>query len=221
MLRRGSPPDLLLTNWHCGPRFNGSGAEIPEAFWKQSVCDRTIIDLSWDTDGKSREFVCTSVLAKSQDLDYALLRIRAIEPSASIPPIGINVANTATNLSMVHHPAAMDKKLSTNCRVRDRALPSWMGKVAGATFTHDCDSEGGSSGAPMFDNTGNLIALHHLGYEIDTATGKCDDKNKAIWISYILADIKNQLDAPDTLLRPGDAAALYALVQPSTQSSGQ
>ncbi|MDX1195335.1 hypothetical protein GOL96_30090 [Sinorhizobium medicae] len=186
------PPDLLLTNWHCGPKFNGAGAQLPDAFWGQSICDRTLVDLSWDDDETSREYTCVKVLAKSQDLDYALLRIRPIDSSSAIAPIPLSLKTDDTAVSMVHHPAAAKKVISQNCQIRDPALPSWTKLVPSATFTHRCDSEGGSSGAPMFNTQGELVGLHHLGFEIDEASGSCDNKNKAIWFRYIYDDLKQK-----------------------------
>jgi hypothetical protein len=208
------PPGYLLTNWHCGPAFNGQNEEIPGAFWSQPICERTQMDLSWDDDQVSREFGCERVLATSQDLDYALLRIRPLEGSASIGPVAIAASTDTPTVSMVHHPAAAKKVISLNCGIVDRQLPSWLGHVAGATLTHRCDSEGGSSGAPMFDQQGNLVALHHLGFEIDPATGQCDKKNKAIWMKFILEDIERKLsttEAPN--LQQGDVDLLKRLVR--------
>ncbi len=207
------PPHYLLTNWHCGPAFNGQNEEIPGAFWSPPICERTQLDLSWDDDTISREFGCERVLATSQDLDYALLRIRPLEGSASIGPVSIAASTDTPTLAMVHHPAAAKKVISGDCAIPDRALPSWLGKVEGATLTHQCDSEGGSSGAPMFDRKGKLVALHHLGFEIDPATGQCDQKNKAIWMKFILEDIERKLsttEAPN--LQRGDVDMLKRLV---------
>jgi hypothetical protein len=100
--------NLFLTNWHCGalPRTSKSG------YWHQSICDATLIDLSWDTDENSRE-----------SLDYAILRIApSIGAGAAagqarpalIEPTGVK-ANE--NLRLVHHAECEKKRLSWNCRV--------------------------------------------------------------------------------------------------------
>ena len=56
-------------------------------------------------------------------------------------------------------------------------------------FAHQCDSEGGSSGAPLFDKDGNLVGLHHLGYA--EVAGHCDNMNKAISTKSLLDFLKN------------------------------
>lgn len=208
------PPDLLITNWHCGPKFNDAGLELPEAFWGQSICDRTLVDLSWDDDKVSREFICKQVLATSRDLDYALLRIEAIDISSAISPVTISVKGTSISVSMVHHPAASKKMISTGCRVIDPTLPSWKQETPNASFSHDCDSESGSSGAPMFDTSGALVGLHHLGFETDATTGHCDKKNKAVWFGPIFEDLLKKLAAGDGKLTAMDVESIKILVQP-------
>ena len=201
------PPHYFLTNWHCGPVKNAAG-EVGSAFWRQAICDRTLIDLSWDDDKVSREFICESVLAKDELLDYALLKVRPLDHSRSIAPVTIALDSPADKASLVHHPAAEQKKISQDCRIIDRTEPSWRGGIAGATFTHDCDSENGSSGAPVFDNSGQLIGLHHRGHEL-LSDGRCDEKNKAVWICFILDDLARQ---PESDIQPEDIANLKSLI---------
>jgi hypothetical protein len=208
------PPDLLLTNWHCGPRMNAAGDDILGAFWSPSICARTLVDLSWDNDELSREFTCHDVLAKSQDLDYALLRIRPIDGSPAIGAVAIDTSRRAFTASLIHHPAASQKVISEGCRILDRALPSAVERMPATGFSHDCDSEHGSSGAPVFDNQGALIGLHHLGFEKIPETGKCDNRNKAIWIDAILGDLKRKQSIAEDDVTQADIEAIQALVLP-------
>lgn len=54
-----------------------------------------------------------------------------------------------------------------------------------------CDSEAGSSGAPLFDDSGALVALHHLGFEVDHQCRPIEPRvNKAVSIQAILADLQ-------------------------------
>lgn len=206
-------PGYVLTNWHCGPVTNLAGAAVTGAYWNGDICERTQMDLSWDDDDVSREFACVQVLAKSQDLDYVLLRIRALEGSGAIRPLGVHAARDMATVSMVHHPAASQKVISADCNILDRGLPSRLGTIPDAIFTHDCDTEGGSSGAPMFDNGGMLVGLHFHGFEIDGATGRCDRKNKAIWIDAILTDLKAKAAAGEDNLETSDVDLIESLIR--------
>src|SRR5690606_35235789 len=47
-------PGLLMTNWHCG----GTAPMLDGEYWKESICKRMLIDVSWDDDERSQEFEC-------------------------------------------------------------------------------------------------------------------------------------------------------------------
>ena len=208
---------LLLTNWHCG----GMSASAPAQVWRDAsenqpgTCDSVLVNMSWDDGGTVREARCTKVELKSKGLDYALVRVAPVAGSmpalAAGKPITFASARPAFGafLRMVHHPECLPKRVSYNCRVVKAARPSWDASAQlGATeFEHDCDSEGGSSGAPVFDTAGALVGLHHLGHELipGDPQRRCDRVNKAIHIGEIVADIKKQ--RPD----------LYAELRAATQ----
>lgn len=208
------PPDLLLTAWHCGPRLNGAGDSIVSAFWSQSICDRTLIDLSWDDDEVSREFICREVLARSRDLDYVLLRVHSIDGSPAIGPVPINLRRDAITASIIHHPAASQKVISADCQILDWALSSGTDQTPGAGFAHNCDSESGSSGAPVFDSKGAVIGMHHRGFEKVPQTGSCDNRNKAIWLDAILDDLNRKIEAGEDKVTEADSMAIKAFVVP-------
>lgn len=178
-------PDLLLTAWHCGgtgndpqdPQFVG----LDQAhYWNDLVRNETIIDLAWDGHGSSREYLVDGVVARSAVLDFALLRVR---PSSGprgvrVPAISGEVPGAGTALRLVHHPA---------CEVKSFSTCESEGSLDSKRVTHSCDSEGGSSGGPLFDGAGRLVALHYHGVDIDPSTCKRKDNvNKAVTTKAIL-----------------------------------
>lgn len=188
--------DLMLTNWHCGAPEN----QIPSAYWHQSFCRKMLIDQSWDGDKTGREFNCAKVEATSETLDYAVVRLASVLGSqarlAEGRPLTIAAKPVVTGqtLRVVHHAECKPKLVThASCAVRNAAYPGWRapeGQAAEATeFSHTCDTEGGSSGAPVFDASGALVGLHHLGFG-RAANGLCDGENKAVHISRILDDLK-------------------------------
>lgn len=189
-------PTLYLTNWHCG------GAEGVDPYWDEAACAATLIDLAWDEGSRNRQYRCIKVLHDSPALDYALLRVRGVSGRggddievrrpqfASAPP------SENQSLFMVHHPLCQPKRISVqNCTVKKLSLPAWRAQADGtrpnSDFSHACDSEAGSSGAPMFNQAGEIVAVHHLGFEVDGQCRPIEPRlNKAVSIQMILAEIR-------------------------------
>lgn len=190
-------PGLFLTAWHCG----GAGTDVmPEsAFWSQSVCRDLLIDLSWDDDRSSRDFGCVKVVDRNKERDFALLEMTPIASGGEARPAIINLraldAAGDTPLVLIHHPLYMQKQITRDCKVSNWKVEGWALKTPGIDFSHDCDTEGGSSGAPVFNSDGQLIGLHHFGHAIDPVTcAETDRVNKAVRLDAIvnfLDDNKN------------------------------
>jgi hypothetical protein len=187
--------DLLLTNWHCG----GDASMQFERFWDDDVCRQTLIDMSWDGDRESREYQCTRV-AKDRALDLALIRVRGIDGAEPLVPIRLADTEPSSGIvGLLHHPQCKRKQVTESCQIRTLG----PNESAQATeFTHDCDSEGGSSGAPVFDQSGRLVGLHHAGFRREETTCKALDKvNRGIRLAELKAFItkaRAELDAAVT-----------------------
>lgn len=181
--------DLVLTNWHCG----GNAKKMPaEGMWSPEVCAGTFVDFSWDGDAIDREFTCTEVVDKNEVGDFALIRVRPLRGIDRLvaPALRTSGPRQGEQIRIVHHPACMAKQISRDCAVRDDRVAGWR---TGATedFTYPCDTEGGSSGAPVFDAENRLIGLHHLGFQ--EKGGKCDMLNKAVGLEGVLGSMKPDL----------------------------
>jgi len=195
--------NLLLTNWHCG-----SYTESSDDKWSPEACRNMVINLAWDQYGNQdqkihdREFVCDAVLATDQDLDIAVIKIRSLLGHETARPIKIRTKPLDNNeaLSLIHHPACLPKQLtSTSCQVDSKSYRGWRNAAAKTEILHSCDTEGGSSGAPILDEAGNLVALHHLGYETPPG-GVCDYQNKGVKIGPILEFLMGKDDIRQLLV---------------------
>jgi hypothetical protein len=191
-------PDLFLTNWHCG----GSKDTGIDVYWDADTLRNTYIDFSWDGDDISNEYQWSGFpvvpahgtegaqnVLKNRDLDYAIFSIRPLLQSIGPPPV-TPIRATATlaegaPLRVIHHPLSRVKSLTEkSCKVERVNYPSWVDKKADVDFLHKCDTEGGSSGAPIFDAGGFVVGVHHSGHTA-TEGGGCDGSNKAVKIERI------------------------------------
>lgn len=188
--------DLILTNWHCG----GDASMLPDDYWDEDVCSQTLIDMSWDGDGTSREFQCERVVADRR-LDLALLRVKPVGEAQPLVPVEFAAGDSPVDhVDLVHHPACKAKQVTENCAIL--ALGPDAASLA-TEFTHDCDAEQGSSGAPLFAAGGNrplLVGLHHAGFRRDPADcAPLDRVNRGVRLPELrqfIADAQARLVQP-------------------------
>lgn len=183
--------DLYFTNHHCGSA--GGGDED----WTQEQCDATVIDLGWEDKGVRRQFSCTRVVAQDLRLDYAILRVGPVRGSEGARggslrvAVARNPAAVGEKVFIIHHAMCSPKLVSRKCSLLDRRR-SWTDSASATElneYGHDCDTEPGASGAPVFNGNGELVALHHLGFK------QCDvgdKRNRAIGIQAIAADVRQK-----------------------------
>ncbi|WP_375312798.1 serine protease [Bradyrhizobium sp. A5] len=175
-----APKMLFVTNDHCG------GPWSAEDRWSGGVCETAIIDFSWDGDLVKREFGCRSVM-RDQANDLAVLELSG--PQTDVPPKALVLRNKSLNdesVSIIHHPASLPKQISQNCKGVTDAAAGIDTVNLQSDFAHLCDTEGGSSGAPVLDDDGLVVGIHHLGFQRDTH-GKCDMFNKAVDVAKLVA----------------------------------
>ena len=190
-------PTLFLTNWHCG----GTRELRDKDMWNELVLKDALIDMSWDSDDISREFGIEGKVSDDPDLDFALLRIAPIEHRGTLRPVQIRRSRVTFQepVRLVHHPLGERKQVSlTHCEVDEVKYQGWTGRQT-TEFTHRCDSDGGSSGAPVLDVDGQLVGLHHLGYAYSPLCVP-DQRNKAVHIDTILdfLEAEQKMDASKT-----------------------
>ncbi len=167
-------PQLVMTNQHC----LSSEAEMKSAV------------VEFDFDSAAADTVFTRLknsVATSYTLDYTLA-----EMVAPIDRPALNfraVAVTATqDLMIIQHPGGKIKHVSViDCEV---GRPNVVGRKNPASdFEHLCDTETGSSGAPVIDRQQRqVVGLHHLGFEEDNN----NLLNRAVHIGLILADLQDK-----------------------------
>jgi len=173
--------------------------------WDTDVRDAALIDLGWDEGPRNRQYRAVAVAAKSEYLDYALVRVTPTRGLGAddIAVEGVRLARrspvSGEALMLIHHPMCLPKQISRiNCKA-GRRVESWRpapnGEQPLTDFVHKCDSEGGSSGGAVFESGGGLLGLHHLGFELDNQCQRVTQENRAVAVDAILEDIR--VSAPE------------------------
>jgi trypsin-like peptidase len=191
-------PDILLTNWHCG---GSTDIQMNDAeYWSNDVCSNTIVDVNWAKGATSHKYGCVDVLAKDKTLDFAAIRVGPVlgTDAAVGEPVHARLSSaplkSGAELFIVHHSQCMEKLVSKNCEVKSDSYPSWWldpklpeTQRQESEFTHNCNTETGASGAPVFDENGLVIGLHHLGAQAsDLTCSVAEGENKAIKMTKIV-----------------------------------
>jgi V8-like Glu-specific endopeptidase len=120
----------------------------------------------------------------SYPLDYTVVQLRG-DPGASWGTLKLSRADPTSQspIFIVEHPAGEPKKISKKNCVADSVPVD--GRSTGTDFTHSCDTVGGSSGSPIFNESGDVIGLHHYGFN----EGGTWTENRGVRMTRILDDL--------------------------------
>jgi Trypsin-like peptidase domain len=173
------PHVLFVTNDHCGSPWSDADR------WANGVCENAIVDFSWDGDPISREYLCKHVW---RDVGNDLAVLELASSIAEAPPNFLVLSAKpfkSGSVTIIHHPASLAKRISQKCQTAVESEQAGNTVDVTRDFAHRCDTEGGSSGAPAFDENGMVVGVHHQGFQL-TSDGHCDMFNKAIKIEKLV-----------------------------------
>lgn len=168
-------PDMLLTNWHVLHRTDDTKAKAVTA------------EFGFEDNGAGGVLAATPIacdvgsIVTSKEDDWAV--VKASDPLLDSWPIvklseGV-VPVKGSAAYIIQHPAGERKRLGF--------VRNMVSEFNNRTVHYLTDTQEGSSGAPVFDAKGKLIALHHSGGRPQEVVGKPPvKKNEGIRISKIL-----------------------------------
>ena len=185
---KASDDGRFLTNWHCLRNRNITLTGELDYEYAAATCAGTTAEPKavYHVD----KFIRTSY---SEVLDYTIFTVRENTThinclrSTSVAP------NTSEIIFIIHHPLAEIKKVSIKsdmdvggyCKIQPTCIRS-------NDFCYFCDTEHGSSGAPVFykfDGQMSVFSLNHGSVKVDPA--ECP--NAGVKMSLILDDAKEYL----------------------------
>ncbi|MFU9138762.1 DNA/RNA non-specific endonuclease [Erwinia tasmaniensis] len=172
---------LFVTNHHLLPDPPAPGTITVQFGYRQSETGEIIAGRLYSLDAE--RFWLTSPTA---EFDCTLIALGdALQGSGETPlPLALNDRNDkhalGINLNLIHHPGGAPQQIT---------LRNNMLLARHEQFLHyEADSEGGSSGAPVFNDGWQLVALHHGGVK-----DKGKWVNEGIRISALTDWLKGEL----------------------------
>ncbi len=192
--------DFIMTNNHVIPDAATAEVSIAEFDYDE---DDILYTVQLDPD----RFFITDV-----DLDFTII---ACDPSPlpmDIEPIVLlrdpDTVTRGERVNIIQHPRGRKKEISLH--------DNKVNYVYDVGIRYTADTEGGSSGSPVFNNEWNLVALHHAGWNdadgsatnegirikaiVDFLTAQDDNESSAILSSLVecITDCEALKDRVDT-----------------------
>jgi len=207
-VRKDSIPYVLTAN-HCISSSFKASSTLFYFNYEVDTCNKTVVSNSYSLAG-------STLLATSDSIDFSLVRLSEAPPDIYKPYFaGWSVSSTpATNAVCIHHPQADVKKISIDddpvTPIYQNPIPSdlhWLydESIPGA-FWRVVDwetgtTEGGSSGAPLF-NQNKLIVGNLTGGQANCTSSVNDyfSKFHVGWDYYtsFTKQLKHWLDPDNT-----------------------
>lgn len=144
-------PRIVLTAKHC--IYDPAGGELSYT--------EIIITLPSSSGGVGTSiYLNHDPLLPSKDYDYALFRIKdgesVILPELARLKLGVSPV-AKSELFLLHYPGTQTIVLTR------KDCHATQPPVEGAVLHHNCETENGSSGAPLFNSKAELVGLHFRG----------------------------------------------------------
>lgn len=181
--------ELMITNHHVINAREEGQPESNEADLKLQASHTQLIYGDNSEEIEPEETVmATSLLAYDKELDYAILRI----PKTARSPLKIATQHfdpkgAAVPLNIIQHPRGKIKKYAIRNNLFSGSTPRDL-----RYFT---DTDGGTSGSPVFDDSWQVVALHKSSLHISSVKFQGKDTayiNAGTRISLVIEDLQKR-----------------------------
>ena len=172
---------LFITNHHLLPQPPAQGRVTLQFGWRRTEAGELVDGVTYAADAE--QFFLTS---PTDELDCTLIALgEIVAGSGEAPqPLALNDRNDkhalGISLNLIHHPGGAPQQIT----LRNNALLARHEQL----LHYAADTDGGSSGAPVFNDAWQLVALHHGGVESDDGW-----VNEGVRISAIIDWLKGEL----------------------------
>lgn len=172
---------LFITNHHLLPQPPAQGRITLQFGWRRTEAGELVDGVTYAADAE--QFFLTS---PTDALDCTLIALgEIVAGSGEAPlPLALNDRNDkhalGISLNLIHHPGGAPQQIT----LRNNALLARHEQL----LHYAADTDGGSSGAPVFNDAWQLVALHHGGVESDDGW-----VNEGVRISAIIDWLKGEL----------------------------
>jgi endonuclease G len=183
--------DLLMTNHHVIPHATPDAPaihhRINEKIIKVSVCNAKF---NYQKDWKNNELPIVdrkcdlSTMISNEQLDYTIIKVDN-SPGRELAFVKLDYkidVKEGEQVCIIQHPGGRHKEISWSNKNRIQSDGTKKDNLPASIILYDADTEGGSSGSPVFNMAWDLIALHHRDR-------KEVDKNEGIRIKDIINDL--------------------------------
>ena len=182
----GSERKVLMTNNHVLPLVDAAKTaklyfEYVKDFRTGRKSSKKIVRLA------PEKLFYTSPALKFQGLDYTAVALEDVsdEEFGFIEYEDGNTAKEATRVYVPQHPRGRTKTYVFHNNFKVNQSDHYM--------TYTSDTEGGSSGSPLFDDQLNLIGIHHVGNYSTNEEGVRLLTNLGSRIEVVINDLADQI----------------------------
>ncbi|QPB24222.1 serine protease [Rhizobium sp. 007] len=175
-------PSLVMTNNHVLPDAETASCSLAEFSYE---LDRNFVERR----GHIFPFAPNEAFYTSAELDFTIVAIRPVghdgTPVADfgaltlIPMSGKGV--TGEHVSLIQHPGGGTKQVVVRENRIIKLDPERFPNVGAAAIHYQADTEAGSSGAAVFNDQWDLVAIHHLAIADRDDEGRVLNRRGEIW----------------------------------------